>query len=130
MKSSTRYALVAALFAVGATGSYVAGVAVGKARSTDAAAAILASAQADLGLSHVLRLRELKSDLARGCSSEALTKVQFDLDTQMSVLSSLYREHKGTWVVESIAKRDPSMPAQLETFHLQYDSWTEPKCTR
>ena len=125
-----RKAFITLLVIVIATATYVAGVAVGKSQSKEAVAAVLASVQADLGLNHVLRLRELESDLARGCSNEALAKVRFDLHSQTSVLSSLYKEHKGTWVVENIAKRDPAMPAQLEQFREQYDRWTEPKCTK
>ncbi|UUZ63396.1 hypothetical protein LP417_28260 [Polaromonas sp. P1-6] len=118
------------LFAAMAVASYAVGVAVGRAQSKEAFAPVLASVQADLGLNHVLRLRELESDLARGCSSEALAKVRFDSHTQMLVLSSLYKEHKGTWVVEGIAKRDPTMPSQLEQFRKMHDSWTEPKCSK
>jgi hypothetical protein len=86
--------------------------------------------QLDLGLNHLERLRELEGYLSRGCSSEALAKVQFDAHTQMLVLSSLYKEHQGTWVAEEVAKRDPTMPKQLEQFRQVNDSWTEPKCTK
>lgn len=90
---------------------------------------MLASVQADLALSKLQRLRTLEADLARGCSKETLAKLRFDIDTQLYVLSSLYRDHKGTWVVEELAKRDPTIPAQLEGFRSQYgNSWTEPKC--
>jgi hypothetical protein len=130
MAPFSRYAIIAVLLAATAGASYVAGVAVGRAQSKQGVAAVLASIQADLALNQVLRLRQLESDLARGCSNEALAKVRFDAHTQMYVLSSLYKEHKGTWVAESIAKRDPAMPEQLEVFRKQYDSWTEPKCTK
>src|SRR5258706_16089810 len=106
MAPFSRYSISAVLFVAAGTASYVAGVAVGRGQSKEAFAAVLASVQADLGLNQVLRLRELESDLARGCANEALAKVRFESDTQMYVLSSLYKEHKGTWVVESIAKRD------------------------
>ena len=125
-----RYAIIAALFVVAATASYVAGVTVGRAQSRGVIPGLLASVQAELALNHILRLRELESDLARGCSSEALAKLRFDSYTQMYVLSSLYKEHKDTWVVESIAKRDPTMPEQLEQFRKTHYSWTEPKCTK
>lgn len=125
-----RYSVLAMLLgAVGAI-SYFVGVANGRAESKQDFAPVLASVQAELGLNHILRLRELEGDLARGCSSEALSKVRFDSNTQMLVLSSLYLEHKGTWVVEGIAKRDASMPSQLEQFRSTYDSWTEPKCAK
>jgi len=125
-----RYALTGLLVIATAATTYVAGVAVGKSQSRQVVPAVLASVQADLALNNILRLRELESDLARGCSNEVLAKVRFDLHSQTYVLSSLYKEHKGTWVVESIAKRDPAMPAQLEQFRQQYNSWNEPKCTK
>jgi hypothetical protein len=129
MAPSARYSVLAVLFVATVVGSYAVGVRVGRTESKESFAPVFASVQADLGLNLILRLRELESDLARGCSSEALAKVRFDSHTQMLVLSSLYKEHKGTWVVENIAKRDPTMPAQLEQFRKLHDSWKEPKCT-
>ncbi|MBQ0962012.1 hypothetical protein KAK06_23955 [Ideonella sp. 4Y11] len=125
-----RYTIISVLVLVAALASYVAGVTVGRTQSREAIPGLLASVQADLALNHIVRLRELESDLARGCSNEVLAKLRFDLHTQMYVLSSLYKEHKGTWVVESIAKREPTMPEQLEQFRKAHDAWTEPKCTK
>lgn len=130
MAPFVRYSVLAILFAAVAIASYAVGVANGKAQSKEAFAPVLASVQADLGLNHVLRLHELESDLARGCAREALAKVRFDSHTQMLVLSSLYKQYKGTWVVEGIAKRDPAMPPRLEQFRKMHDSWNEPKCTK
>ena len=125
-----RYALIALLFVATATGSYIGGMEVGRTQAKSAFASVLASVQVDLGQTRLERLRQLESDLARGCSNEAMAKVRFDIHTQMTVLSSLYKEHKDTWVVESIAKRDPSLPAKLGQFQSPHDSWTEPKCTK
>jgi hypothetical protein len=130
MAPSVRYSVLAMLFAAVGVASYVVGVASGKAQSKEAFAPVLASVQADLGMSHILRLRELESDLARGCASEALAKVRFESHTQMLVLSSLYKQYKGTWVVEGIVKRDPAMLPQLEQFKKMHDSWNEPKCAK
>ena len=130
MARFTRYSIIAALFVATAVASYIGGVEVGRNQSKSGFASVLASVQINLGQTRLERLRELESDLARGCLSEALVKVRFDLHTQMSVLSSLYMEHKDTWAVESIARRDPSLPAQLAKFQKAYDSWTEPKCEK
>lgn len=130
MAPVSRYALITSLFIAGATAAYLGGVSVGRSNGKEATAAVLASVQAELALNNVLRLRELQSDLARGCAVEVLAKLRFDLHSQSYVLASLYKEHKGTWVVENIAKRDPSMPAHLEQFRQQYDSWNEPKCAK
>jgi len=131
MKSFSRYALFAALAIAAAVGSYLLGVKVGKSYSNDLFAGILASVQADLALNKVVRLRELEKDLSVGCSTEALDKIRIDIDTQMYVLSSLYKEHKNSGAMASISKRDPSLPAQLENFKRKNgDSWTEPKCTK
>ena len=130
MAPAPRYALTTLLVIAVATTTYVAGVAVGKYRTNEAVASVLASVQAELALNDVLRLRELESDLARSCSNEALAKVRFELHSQTNVLSSLYKSHKGTWVVEGIAKREPAITAQLDQFRPQYDSWNEPKCQK
>lgn len=121
--------MAAVLALIACFASYRVGVSAGAARAKEAFGPELASVQADLGLSKLQRLRALEADLARGCSKETLAKLRFDIDTQLYVLSSLYRDHKGTWVVEELAKRDPSMPSQLEGFKSQYgNAWTEPKC--
>lgn len=130
MTSLPRYAIIGALLAAVAVASYVAGLAVGRAQSRGATAAVLAFVQADLALNQVQRLRNLESELARGCATEVLAKLRFDLDGQMYVLSTLYKEHKGTSAMESIAKRDPTMPEQLEHFRKEHDRWTEPQCTK
>ena len=131
MKSFSRYATFTALAIAAAVGSYRLGVKVGKSYSNDLFAGILASVQADLALNKVVRLRELEKDLSVGCSTEALDKIRIDIDTQMYVLSSLYKEHKNSGAMASISKRDPSLPAQLENFKRKNgDSWTEPKCTK
>jgi isocitrate dehydrogenase kinase/phosphatase len=90
---------------------------------------VLASVQADLGLTKLQRLRELEADLTRSCAKEALAKVRLDIDVQLDLLASLYREYKGTWVVGELVKRDPTVPRQLEGFKKQFGtSWTEPRC--
>lgn len=90
---------------------------------------VLASVQADLGLTKLQRLRGLEHELARGCAKEVLAKIRFDIESQLLVLASIYREHKGTWVTDELGKRDPKMPSELEGFKPRYgDSWKEPKC--
>jgi len=131
MKSFSHYATITALAIAAAVGSYLLGVKVGKSYSSELFADILASVQADLALNKVVRLRELEKDLSVGCSTEALDKIRIDIDNQMYVLSSLYKEHKNSGAMASISKRDPSLPAQLENFSRKNgDSWTEPKCAK
>ena len=121
--------LAAAAVLVIALASYRLGLRAGATQAKKAFGSVLASVQADLGLSKLQRLRVREADLARGCSKEALAKLRFDIDTQLYVLTSLYRDHKGTWVIEELAKRGPTVTAQLESFKSQFvSSWTEPKC--
>jgi hypothetical protein len=129
MKRSFTYTLaVAALIAVGLA-SYRLGLQAGTAQTKESFGSVLASVQADLGINTLQRLRALESDLARGCSREALAKIRFDIDLQLYVLSTFYKDYKGTWVVDGLAKRDPTLPGQLEGFKKQYgSSWTEPRC--
>ena len=129
MNRSLAIALAVAAVVVVGLASYRLGLRAGADQAKESFGSVLASVQADLGLSKLQRLRVLEADLARGCSKEALAKLRFDIDSQLYVLSSLYRDHKDTWVVEELAKRDPTIPAQLKSFKSQFgNSWTEPKC--
>ena len=122
---------VAALLAVALLFiSYSLGVHVGATNTKDTVAGLLASTQADLALNHIHRLRDLQSDLERGCSAKALAKIEFDLHTQMYVLSSTVKEYSGTWVVQNLSKRDPDLIHQLGNFKVQHNSWVEPKCKK
>ena len=122
-------ATAGALMIVAALASYVAGLYVGRIQGQAGAAAALASVQANLGINNLQRSRELESDLQRGCSKEALAKLGYDIDSQLFVLASLYRQYKGAWVADEIAKRDAQLPAQLEGFKKQFgEAWKEPRC--
>src|SRR6185369_14906982 len=129
MKRLFAYALaVVALVAFGLI-SYRLGLQAGATQAKEAFGSVLASVQADLGVNKLQRLRALESDLSRGCSKEALAKIRFDIYIELYVLSSFYRDYKGTPVVDQLVKRDSTLPSQLEGFRKQYgDSWTEPKC--
>jgi hypothetical protein len=129
MTRRSTYALfIAALVIVGVV-AYGVGLRTGRAQASRAFASVLASVQADLGLNHLQRLREFQGDLSHGCSKEVLAKVLFDIDIQMDLLASFYREYKGTSEVEALARRDPTLVAQLEGFKKKYgNSWSEPKC--
>lgn len=131
MKSVARYLLFTVLIIAAAVGSYILGYKADKDHSVEVFAAALASTQADLGLNNLIRLREMERDLSVGCSTEVLEKVRIDIDIQMYVLSSLYKEHKSSGAMASISKRDPSLPAQLENFSKRNgDSWIQPKCKK
>lgn len=130
MVNAIKY-FVAALLAVALLfSSYRLGIHVGVTHTKDTVAGLLASTQADLALNQIHRLRELQSDLERGCSAEALEKVGFDLQTQMYVLSSTVKEYSETWVVQNVSKRDPDLIHQLGDFKVQHNSWVEPKCKK
>ena len=130
MAKTIKYLVATLIVVVLCFGSYRFGIRVGETAGKDATAGLLASVQADLALNQIHRLRELQSDLERGCSAEVLTKVGFDLHTQMYVLSSTVKEYGGTWVLETVSKRDPELIGQLRSFKVQHDSWVEPKCTK
>jgi hypothetical protein len=119
---------VALLVITGIAGAYVAGIHIGRGQAKDAYGQMLASVQADLGLTKLQRLRELEGELSRGCTKETLAKLRIDIDSQLHVLASLYQDQRGTWVMNDLAKRDPAILDQLKTFKPQQDSWTEPKC--
>lgn len=129
MKPTLAYPLSIIAVLAACFSTYRLGLSVGADHAKEAFGSVLASVQADLGLTKLQRLRVLEADLARGCSKEALAKLRFDIESQLFVLASLYQDHKGTWVIEELSKRDPTIPSQLEGFKSQYgSSWTEPKC--
>jgi hypothetical protein len=128
MAKLTRLLLVAATLIATALASYVGGVLVGRAQAKSGFNQALASVQLELGQTRLERLQELESDLTRSCNDVALTKVRIDTQVQMAVLSGIYKEHKGTWVVEGIARRDPTLPVKLAEFQLTSNSWPVPKC--
>ena len=129
MKKSLVYAVAGVTVVVACIVSYRLGLGVGSSQAKEAFGPVLASVQADLGVGRLQRLRSLEADLARGCSKEVLAKLRFDIDSQLYVLASLYREHKGTWAFDEIVKRDPTIPSQLEGFKSEHGgAWTEPKC--
>jgi hypothetical protein len=126
-----RYLFISAvvmLVITSVAGAYVAGIQIGRVQAKEAYGQVLASVQADLGLTKLQRLRELESELSRGCTKEAIAKLRIDIDTQLHVLASLYQDHKGTWVMDDLAKRDPVVLDQLKNFKPQQDFWAEPKC--
>ena len=128
MKRPLTFTLVAVgLIAIGVV-SFQLGARSGYAQAKESFGPVLASVQADLGLSNLKRLRALESDLARGCSPEVLAKLRFDINTQLYVLASIYREHKDTWVIDELTKRDSKVASELEGFKQSLTSWTEPKC--
>jgi hypothetical protein len=110
--------------------AYVYGLRVGRAESVSGFGNVLDQVQADLSLNKLQRLQELEKYLARGCAEEALIKVRIDIGLEMSLLSSFYKKHKGTWVVENVEKRDPTLSARLEKFEEPATSWTEPQCKK
>ncbi|SFU84802.1 hypothetical protein SAMN05216350_106155 [Polaromonas sp. YR568] len=110
-------------------GAYVAGIQVGRGQDREAFGQVLASVQTDQGFTKLQRLREFESELSRGCAKETLAKLRIDIQIQLDVLASFYQEHKGTWVMDDLAKRDPAILEQLKTFKPQQNFWTEPKCT-
>jgi len=119
--------IVVGLIASGVV-SFQLGARAGHAQAKDSFGPVLASVQADLGLSNLQRLRALESDLVRGCSQEVLAKLRFDINAQLYVLASIYREHKDSWVTDELTKRDSKVASELEGFKQSLTSWTEPKC--
>jgi hypothetical protein len=128
MAKIPRLLLVAAILIATSLASYVGGVLVGRAQAKSGFNQVLASVQLELGQTRLERLQELESDLTRSCNDVALAKVRIDTQVQMVVLSGIYKDHKGTWVVESITKRDPTLPEKLAGFQLTSNSWSVPKC--
>ncbi len=89
----------------------------------------LAAIQTSLGHNHLVRYRELESELSRGCVAEVQEKLRISVDQQMQLLASLNKSHPDNWATKAIAEREPQLPAQLQNFVSKYGtSWREPQC--
>lgn len=130
MKSIFVRAVKIGLVTTSIAAAYIYGLNAGRAQSTESFGKLLEEVQADLSLNRLERLQEFESYLTRGCTDEALIKIRTDISSVTYLLSSFYKKHKGTWVVERIEKRDPTLPARLEKFEEPATSWTEPLCQR
>lgn len=87
--------------------------------------------QAMLAFNHMGRYRELESDLAKGCYSEALEKAKISKDQELSLLASFLKDHPSTWLSKYVSDRDPALIEQLKTFKSSYgSSWKEPQCNK
>lgn len=87
--------------------------------------------QAMLAFNHMGRYRELESDLARGCYSEALEKAKVSKDQELSLLAAFFKEHPDTSINQYVSDRDPALVEQLKTFKSSYgNSWKEPQCSK
>jgi hypothetical protein len=130
MKKPLRFLLVGAIAIVFLFAAFALG-AVTQYRQNQQINIEMASGQAMLWFNHLLRFRELESDLTKGCSTEALEKVKITIAEEMRLLSSFYKEHNNTWVNKYIADRDSTLLAQLDTYKSPYgNSWTEPQCAK
>jgi hypothetical protein len=130
MKKPLRYLVAGVMALVVALGSFALG-AMSQHRRNEQINVDLAAGQAMLWFNHLLRFRELESDLTKGCSAEALEKVKISIAEEMRLLSSFYHEHNNTWLNKYISDRDPKLLAQLATFKSPYgNSWTEPQCAK
>ncbi len=87
--------------------------------------------QAMLAFNHMDRYRELESDLAKGCYSEALEKAKISKDQELALLASFLKEHPNTTISKYVSDRDPALVEQLKTFKSSYgSSWKEPQCKK
>jgi hypothetical protein len=129
MRRSLHYTLIASVALLACAAAYRIGSLVGTSQALDQFNPRLQEVQVKLGVTKLQRLRELESDLGKGCVKETLAKVRFDIESQLNVLASIYREHKDAGVFDEVAKWDPSITGQLERFKSQYpNGWTEPEC--
>lgn len=127
MKKLLRALAVVVVFLFIAIGSFVLGH---KSRNNQMNIEI-ASVQAMQWFNHLLRFRELEADLSKGCSTVALEKVRISIATEMTLLSSFYKEHKSTSMNKYITDRDPTLLKELENFTSKYgNSWVEPLCAK
>ena len=87
--------------------------------------------QAMLAFNHMDRYRELESDLAKGCYSEALEKAKISRDKELSLLAMFLKDHPNTSIGKYVSDRDPDLVEKLSTFKSAYgDSWVWPKCRK
>ncbi len=87
--------------------------------------------QAELSFNHMVRYRELESDLSKGCYSIALEKARISKDQELKLLASFFNDHPNTSVSKYVSDRDPALVEYLKTFKSSYgSSWKEQQCNK
>lgn len=87
--------------------------------------------QAELSFNHMIRYRELESDLSKGCYSIALEKAKISKDQELVLLASFLKDHPNTSLSQYISDRDPALIEQLRTFKSDYgNTWKEQQCNK
>lgn len=87
--------------------------------------------QAELSFNHMVRYRELESDLSKGCYSIALEKAKISKDRELVLLASFLKDHPNTSLSQYISDRDPALIEQLRTFKSAYgNTWKEQQCNK
>jgi len=91
----------------------------------------LDKSQAMLAFNHMVRYRELESDLSKSCYSEALEKAKISKDIELSVLADILKKHPDASFSQYFSDREPNLVEQLKTFKSAYgNSWKEPQCKK
>jgi uncharacterized membrane-anchored protein YhcB (DUF1043 family) len=85
--------------------------------------------QSELALRHLLRYRELQSNLEQGCKGVVLEKLKISAAIESTLISSSLERQKTSELSEFIAKQAPGLESELTGYKSPYGSaWTEPKC--
>ena len=85
--------------------------------------------QSELALRHLLRYKELESNLEQGCKGVVLEKLKISIASESTLISSQLEEQKTNELSDYIAKQSPGLETKLVGYKSPYgDSWTEPKC--
>ena len=85
--------------------------------------------QAMLLIDRIVEERKIKSLLARGCASEAMTVVDINENSDLKLLAEFVNGKLDHPTLAYITRQDPNILEELGTFKSKYGStWQEPDC--
>jgi hypothetical protein len=112
-----------------ATLAFAIGESLGQRSMLKQAGVQLDGVQAMLLFDRIVEERKIKSLLAHGCATEAMTAIDHDENSDMKLLAEFANEKLEQSTITYIANRDPNLLKELKTFKSKYgNTWPEPEC--
>jgi hypothetical protein len=84
-----------------------------------------------LAYNHMVRYREIESDLSKGCNAEALQKTNFLKEMQLDLIVGFIKEHPEPAFSKYINSREPELIKKLQNHKSVYGGTGDwPKCSK
>ena len=122
MTTRLQYAAFSVLGLAIAAGSFIFGQKSGAQIPYQLFSVQLAEVQAQLGVNHLLKFRELENDLSKGCLNEVREKISIAIDQELMLLTEFHKEHRNSTANEYISRQDPQLLKELDSFKSKYSN--------